>query len=65
LIGGQERRSSAYPKFYRPAEVDALIGDASKAHDRLGWSARTAMPQLVEMMVEAELKRVRAGQSLL
>jgi GDPmannose 4,6-dehydratase len=67
---GLDRRSGktiirVNPKFYRPAEVDALIGDASKAHDRLGWSARTALPQLVEMMVEAELKRVRAGQSLL
>jgi GDPmannose 4,6-dehydratase len=49
------------PKFYRPAEVDLLIGDATKAHGTLGWSARTSLPQLVEMMVEADLRRTRTG----
>lgn len=52
-------------KHYRPAEVDLLLGDATKARDKLGWSAKTALPQLVEMMVEAELKRVRTGQKFL
>jgi GDPmannose 4,6-dehydratase len=67
---GIDRRSGktiirVNPKFYRPAEVDALIGDAAKAHGGLGWSAKTPLPQLVEMMAEADLKRARAGQSLL
>ena len=53
------------PKCYRPAEVDLLIGDASKAHDELGWSSTVTLPRLVEMMVEADLKRARDGQRLL
>lgn len=53
------------PKYYRPAEVDLLIGDASKARDKLGWSSEVSLPHLVEMMVEADLRRVRAGQMLL
>jgi GDPmannose 4,6-dehydratase len=47
------------PKHYRPAEVDLLLGDATKARDKLGWSAKTALSQLVDMMVEADLKRAR------
>ena len=67
---GIDRRSGktiirVNPKFYRPAEVDLLIGDASKAREKLGWSAETSLPQLVEMMVEADLRRVRAGEVLL
>lgn len=43
-------------KFYRPAEVDLLIGDARKAHAKLGWEPSVSFTQLVEMMVEADLK---------
>lgn len=43
-------------KFYRPAEVDLLIGDASKAHARLGWKPSVSFKGLIEMMVEADLK---------
>lgn len=50
------------PKFYRPAEVDVLLGDASKARGKLGWSPKTTLPELVHMMVEADLKRTRLGQ---
>lgn len=46
------------PRFYRPAEVDLLISDASKAKTDLGWVAKTSFKDLVEMMVEADLKRV-------
>lgn len=46
------------PKFYRPAEVDLLIGDATKAREKLGWQAATALEELCEMMVKADLKRV-------
>src|SRR5262245_24142511 len=48
------------PKFYRPAEVDLLIGDATKARAKLGWSTKTPLAELVEMMVEADVRRARA-----
>jgi GDPmannose 4,6-dehydratase len=49
------------PKFYRPAEVDLLIGDATKAKEDLGWEAKCTLEQLCEMMVEADLKRNELG----
>ena len=48
------------PQFYRPAEVDLLIGDASKAALELGWQARTPAARLCELMVAADLERVAA-----
>lgn len=45
------------PKFYRPADVDILLGDASKAKKELGWQPKTSFKDLVEMMVEFDLKR--------
>ena len=45
-------------RFYRPAEVDRLIGDSSLAHEELGWSPRVSFEELVQMMVEADLERV-------
>jgi GDPmannose 4,6-dehydratase len=56
-------RVQVNPAFYRPAEVDALIGDASKAARELGWAARTSLETLCRMMVEADLKRVERGVS--
>jgi len=44
------------PKFLRPAEVDLLIGDASKAKEKLGWEPEVSFPQLVKMMVEHDLE---------
>ena len=46
------------PKFYRPAEVDLLLGDPSKAEKVLNWKAKTSLEQLINMMVDADLKRV-------
>lgn len=46
-------------RFMRPAEVDLLIGDASKARQKLGWQPRTTFPELVQMMVEADLQLVK------
>lgn len=43
--------------FLRPAEVDVLVGDATKARERLGWTATTSLESLVAMMVTADLKR--------
>jgi GDPmannose 4,6-dehydratase len=47
------------PKFMRPAEVDLLIGDASKAGRVLGWEPKVPFEQLVQMMVEADLKMLK------
>ena len=44
------------PQLFRPAEVNVLLGDASKAKEKLGWSPRVSFEQLVHMMVEADLK---------
>lgn len=51
------------PQFYRPAEVDVLIGDASHAMDKLGWKAETNLEALCAAMMEADLRRVKAGVS--
>jgi GDPmannose 4,6-dehydratase len=51
------------PQFYRPAEVDLLIGDPAKAKAELGWVAASTLEQLCAMMVEADLRRVEQGAS--
>ncbi len=51
------------PKFYRPAEVELLIGNPTKAQATLGWTPQTTLEQLCQMMVEADLRRNRAGFS--
>lgn len=48
------------PSLYRPAEVDVLKGDYSKAYKQLGWSPKTSFKQLVKMMVDADLARISA-----
>lgn len=48
------------PAFFRPAEVDLLIGDASKAKQKLGWSAKTDLKGLCDMMIKADLRRIEA-----
>jgi len=48
-------------RFMRPAEVDLLVGDASKAGRVLGWEPTVTFPELVEMMVEADLETLKAG----
>jgi GDPmannose 4,6-dehydratase len=51
------------PKFYRPAEVELLIGNSAKAKAKLGWAPSTSLEQLCKMMVEADLRRSQAGYS--
>jgi GDPmannose 4,6-dehydratase len=49
------------PQFYRPAEVDHLIGDYSKAKEKLGWQPRTSFEELVNLMVDADLEMLSRG----
>jgi GDPmannose 4,6-dehydratase len=51
------------PRFYRPAEVDLLIGDPAKAVTKLDWRAQTSVEQLCSLMVEADMRRNKAGLS--
>ena len=51
------------PRFYRPAEVDLLIGDPEKARRILGWEPQTSLEELCNLMVEADLRRVAEGYS--
>ena len=51
------------PSFYRPAEVDLLIGDPAHANNKLGWKPQTSLEQLCQMMVDADLRRNRSGFS--
>lgn len=46
------------PKFYRPAEVDVLLGNPAKAKQKLGWEASTTLEELITMMVDADMRRV-------
>jgi len=53
------------PRYFRPAEVDTLLGDPSKAREKLGWSARTSFEDLVALMVDADIQLLedeRAGR---
>jgi len=54
---------SINPRFHRPAEVDLLIGDPAKAKLELDWQPSTTLEELCVMMVEADLRRNRTGQS--
>ncbi len=51
------------PKFYRPAEVELLIGDPQKAKDELGWEPKTSLEELCAMMVKEDLRRNTEGKS--
>ena len=46
------------PRYLRPAEVDALCGDASKARERLGWEPTVTFRELVQIMVDADVKEL-------
>lgn len=51
------------PRYMRPAEVDLLVGDASKAGKELGWEPKVTFKELVRMMVDADLKLIRDGDT--
>lgn len=46
------------PKFFRPAEVDVLLGNPTKAQKQLGWTPKTSLEQLITMMVDADVRRL-------
>ena len=46
-------------QYYRPAEVDFLLGDSSKAKRKLNWRAKTELEQMIKMMVNADMQRIR------
>jgi GDPmannose 4,6-dehydratase len=47
------------PRYYRPAEVDLLLGDATKAREKLGWRPRVGFTELIQMMVESDVDQVK------
>ena len=49
------------PRFYRPAEVDLLVGDAGKARETIGWEPRMTFAQLMQVMVDADLEKLESG----
>ena len=50
------------PRYIRPAEVDLLLGDATKAREKLGWKPKVSFRELVQMMVDADIALVEKGQ---
>jgi GDPmannose 4,6-dehydratase len=52
------------PRYYRPSEVDLLVGDASKAKNKLGWEPKISLEQLCEEMVESDLELMRRDKFL-
>ena len=55
----QKKHVQIDPRYYRPAEVDLLIGDYSKAKRQLGWEPKTRFPDLVKLMVDADVELLR------
>jgi GDPmannose 4,6-dehydratase len=51
------------PEFFRPAEVDVLLGNPAKAKERLGWVPKTPLADLIAMMVEADIRRLDSRQA--
>jgi GDPmannose 4,6-dehydratase len=56
-----EAHVRADPRFLRPAEVEHLVGDASKARDKLGWEPRTSFEEMIRLMVDADLELLERG----
>ena len=51
-------------RFLRPAEVDVLLGDSTKAREKLGWVPEVTLEELVGEMVDADIKRIEVGEHL-
>jgi len=55
-----EKHVEIDPQFYRPAEVDQLVGDATKAHKKLGWTPKTKFADLVHLMVDTDVQLLKS-----
>lgn len=53
------------PRYFRPTEVDLLLGDARKAKEKLGWQAKTKFKDLAKLMVEADFELLKSGRQIL
>ena len=53
------------PVYFRPAEVDILLGDPSKAKEKLGWEAKTKFEDLVKLMVKSDFELIKSGKKIL
>ena len=62
--GSQKPIVAVDPRYFRPAEVQSLIGDASKAREKLGWEPKTSFDELVEEMVLADMREAEAEARL-
>ena len=62
--GSQKPIVAVDPRYFRPAEVQSLIGDASKAREKLGWEPKTSFDDLVEEMVLADMREAEAEARL-
>jgi GDPmannose 4,6-dehydratase len=58
------RYVAADPRYFRPSEVDHLLGDATKANDRLGWKPRVRFAELIQMMVDHDMELARQERTL-
>ncbi|MBD0283070.1 MAG: GDP-mannose 4,6-dehydratase [Thermoleophilaceae bacterium] len=56
-----EKHIRVDPRFLRPAEVEHLVGDASKAREKLGWTPRTSFEEMIRLMVDADLELLSRG----
>jgi GDPmannose 4,6-dehydratase len=52
------------PRYYRPTEVDTLLGDPTKAREKLGWTPQITLDQMIEEMVAADLEQARSHKLL-
>lgn len=57
-----QRHVEIAPQYYRPAEVDILVGDASKAKSKLGWEPKTRFKDLVSLMLDADMAALKCEQ---
>ena len=52
------------PRYFRPSEVDILLGDASKAREKLGWRPRITFRELVRLMIDAEMQALQSPSAI-
>ena len=53
------------PDFYRPADLNLTVGNPSKAASRLGWQSKLGFEALIQMMIQADISRLKTGQMIL